>query len=50
VLGVLGYQWAFFQNYARLVKPLHDLLKKEVKFLWEDKHKEALDALIKQVN
>jgi hypothetical protein len=50
VLGVLGYQWAFIQDYARLAKPLHDLLKKGVKFLWEDKHEEALNALIKQVN
>jgi hypothetical protein len=50
VLGVLGYQQAFIQDYARLAKPLHDLLKKGVKFLWEDKHEEALDALIKQVD
>jgi hypothetical protein len=50
VLGVLGYQRAFIQDYARLAKPLHDLLKKGVKFLWEDKHEEALDALIKQVD
>jgi hypothetical protein len=33
VLGVLGYQRAFIQDYARLAKPLHDLLKKGVKFL-----------------
>jgi hypothetical protein len=50
VLGVLEYQQAFIQDYARLAKPLHDLLKKGVKFLWEDKHEEALDALIKQVD
>jgi hypothetical protein len=50
VLGVLRYQWAFIQDYARIAKPLHDLLKKDAKFLWEEKHKEALDALIKQVD
>jgi hypothetical protein len=50
VLGVLGYQRAFIQDYARLAKPLHDLLKKDTKFLWEEKHEEALDALIKQVD
>jgi hypothetical protein len=50
VLGVLRYQRAFIQDYARLAKPLHNLLKKGVKFLWEDKHEEALDTLIKQVN
>ena len=49
ILGVLGYQRAFIQDYTRLAKLLHDLLKKGVKFLWTDKHTEALDALIKQV-
>jgi hypothetical protein len=32
ILGVLEYQRAFIQDYARLAKPLHDLLKKGVKF------------------
>jgi hypothetical protein len=50
VLGVLGYQRAFIQDYARLAKPSHDLLKKRVKFLWENKHEEALNTLIKQVD
>jgi hypothetical protein len=50
VLGVLEYQWAFIQDYARLAKPLHNLLKKDIKFLWEEKHKEALNTLIKQVD
>jgi hypothetical protein len=50
VFGVLGYQRAFIQDYARLAKLLHDLLKKGVKFLWENKHEEALNTLIKQVN
>ena len=50
ILGVLGYQRAFIQDYARIAKPLHDLLKKGVKFLWTKEHTEALDALIKQVS
>jgi hypothetical protein len=50
VLEVLGYQRAFIQDYTRLAKPLHDLLKKDAKFLWKEKHEEALDALIKQVD
>ena len=49
ILGVLGYQRAFIKNYARLAKPLNDLLKKEVKFEWTPECREALDALIKQV-
>ena len=32
ILGVLGYQRAFIQDYAKLAKPLHDLLKKMTKF------------------
>jgi hypothetical protein len=50
VLEVLGYQRAFIQDYTKLAKLLHELLKKDTKFLWEKKHEEALDALIKQVN
>jgi hypothetical protein len=37
ILGVLGYQRAFIQDYAQLAKPLHDLLKKGVKFTWTSK-------------
>jgi hypothetical protein len=49
ILGVLGYQRAFIQDYARLAKPLHALLKKGVKFFWTPECKQALDGLISQV-
>jgi hypothetical protein len=49
ILGVLGYQRAFIQDYAKLAKPLNDLLKKGIKFNWTKECEEALDALIKQV-
>ena len=45
ILGVLGYQQAFIQDYAKLAKPLHDLLKKTTKFEWKQEHTNALDAL-----
>ena len=48
-MGVLGYQRAFIQDYAKLAKSLHDLLKKTNKFKWKQEHTDALDALIKQV-
>ena len=35
ILGVLGYQQAFIQDYAKLAKPLYDLLKKTTKFEWK---------------
>ena len=31
------------------MKPLHNLLKKTIKFEWKQEHTDALDALIKQV-
>jgi hypothetical protein len=37
ILGVLGYQRAFIQDYTQLAKLLHDLLKKGVKFTWTSK-------------
>jgi hypothetical protein len=49
ILGVLEYQRAFIQDYAQLAKPLHDLLKKGVKFIWTSECRTSLDALIKQV-
>ena len=49
ILGVLGYQRAFIQDYARLAKPLNDLLKKGVQFKWTTECRNALDELIKQV-
>jgi hypothetical protein len=49
ILGVLGYQRAFIQDYAKLAKPLNNLLKKGIKFNWIKECEEALDALIKQV-
>jgi hypothetical protein len=32
ILRVLGYQWAFIQDYSQLAKPLTNLLKKETPF------------------
>jgi hypothetical protein len=34
ILGVLGYQRAFIQNYALITRPLHQLLRKDVPFEW----------------
>jgi len=49
ILRVLGYQRAFISGYAQKAKPLTNLLKKGVKFLWNDTCKEALESLIKCV-
>src|SRR5260221_6379740 len=49
ILGVLGYQHAFISGYAQKAKPLTNLLKKGVKFFWDDMCKEALKSLIRYV-
>src|SRR5260221_12563433 len=46
ILGVLGYQCAFIAGYAQKAKPLTNLLKKGISFLWDDTCKEALKSLI----
>ena len=45
----MGYQRAFIQDYAKVAKPLNDLLKKGVKFEWTQECTDALNELIKQV-
>ena len=46
ILGVLGYQHAFIQDYACIAWPLHNLLKKDVKFEWTLECTNALNQLI----
>ena len=48
-LGVLGYQRPFIRNFAGMARPLHDLLKKDVPFVWTPECTAALDELIKAV-
>ena len=50
ILGVLGYQRAFIQNYAQLARPLYNLLRKDVKFNWTEKCHEALNSLINAIS
>jgi len=48
-LGILGYQRPFIRGYASMARPLTELTKKEVPFIWEEKHMEALNQLIQKV-
>ena len=48
-LGILGYQRLFIRGYASMARPLTELTKKEVPFIWEEKHMEALNQLIQKV-
>jgi len=49
MLGILGYQRPFIRGYAKLARPLTELTKKGVPFMWKDQHMEALDQLIQRV-
>jgi hypothetical protein len=44
-LGVYRYHWAFIPGYANIVRPLNNLLKKDVPFEWKQEHMEAMDQL-----
>lgn len=48
-LGILGYQRPFIRGYAALAKPLTELTKKNVPFVWKEEHTKALDQLIQRV-
>jgi hypothetical protein len=48
-LGVLGYQCPFIQGFASIVRPLHNLTKKEIPFIWTQKCTNALNELIERV-
>jgi hypothetical protein len=49
MLGILGYQRPFIQNYAALARLLTELTKKGISFKWEEQYTRVLDELIHQV-
>ena len=46
-LGMTGYYRRFMKSYAEIAKPLHDLTKKEEKFIWTKERDKALFSLKK---
>src|SRR6185436_9284509 len=44
-LGLAGYYRRFITDFSRIAKPMTELLKKEVKFVWNDKCEEAFQTL-----
>jgi hypothetical protein len=46
-LGLAGYYRQFIPDFSKIAKPMTELLKKEVKFYWDDKCEEAFHTLRK---
>jgi len=44
-LGLAGYYRRFIPDFSKIAKPMTELLKKEVKFMWNDKCEEAFKTL-----
>ena len=44
-LGLAGYYRHFTLDFSRIAKPMTELLKKGVKFVWDDKCEEAFHTL-----
>ena len=44
-LGLCNYYCRFCKNFAKMVKPLTDLTRKGVEFVWDIAHAEALTEL-----
>ena len=44
-LGMMGYYRKFVKDYAKIVQPLNDLLKKDTKFNWTEDCEQAFNVL-----
>ena len=44
-LGMVGYYRRFVKNFSDIATPLTNLLKKDVKFFWDDKCQRAFENL-----
>jgi hypothetical protein len=44
-LGLAGYYHRFIPDFSKIAKPMTELLKKEIKFRWDDKCEEAFHTL-----
>ncbi|GFQ87651.1 retrovirus-related Pol polyprotein from transposon 297 [Trichonephila clavata] len=44
-LGICSYYRRFVHNFADIARPLHELLKQDVKFVWKEEHQSAFIRL-----
>jgi len=47
-LGLVNYYRRFIEGFASIARPLHDLVKKDQKWNWMEKQKEAFKELKKR--
>ena len=45
--GLAGYYRRFVQDFSKIARPMTELLKKGVKFIWDDKCEQAFQTLRK---
>ena len=45
VLGLFNYYRKFIKEFSKLAKPMNQLLKKDVKFIWTEKQQKAFETL-----
>ena len=48
-LGLAGYYRRFIQDFSRIAKPMTELTKKEMKFLWTDSQEQSFQTLKKKL-
>ena len=46
-IGFANFYRRFIKDFSKICRPLHDLTKKDVPFVWGDKQQQAFDTLKK---
>ena len=48
-LGVVGYHWPWIEGFAHIARPLTNLQKKDVPFIWDNKCENVVQILKRRV-
>ena len=47
-LGLANYYRRFVKNFVKITRPLHEMIRKEIKWSWEEKQQKAFEELKKR--